>query len=532
MRILRNLFLALVFVVILAVLAVGAGVWWVNRYVHSPEFAAEVKGQAGRLAGVPVDFKSINWDMSQGLTIDELTVRNDVANEQSGILQAKQIKLKYDWKALLNRHFDITEFDIIEPAILIGQQPNGGYRLPIVVSNPSATAAKKAEAAQPAPSGQPGIVLVVQKVVIEKGHLEIKNADGSYNLLCSDINGTANNTNPSSESLSLDGSLNIGEAQFMGKVKITSIRSPFTYKSGVLNFSALEATAYKGKVNGTWESNLFDPKISYNLKLDLQGCDVNDLLGSAFQKPGVVSGKLDAKTLWLGNASEPMGVSGKGSLDVQNGQVINLPAFKNLAQMLGGMNALAQPDFSECKMEYTVGDQVLTVQTLSLKSALFDLSGNGKIKFDSTVDMPMQAGLNPEITKQVPPLISGLLAQRPDGYKIVPFNVTGTVEQPKVDIAMKQGDLVNGVAGLLQQAGGKDGAQGLLQQVTGAQQQQPANGAAQPNNNGGNNTVKQAEGMLQGLFKKNEPQQPATPAPAAAQQTQQPQAQPQPPVQQ
>jgi AsmA-like C-terminal region len=518
MRVLRNLFLGLLFIGVILALVAAGGIWWVNQYVHSVEFSDKVKAQAGKLAGVPVNFKSINWDMMKGLTIDGLEMRNEVPNEQPGILQVKEVRLRYNWKALLNRHFEITEFDLVEPALLLGQQPNGGYRLPVVIAaeNKEARAENQQAAEQPPGEKQPALVLVVHEVKIEKGHLEIKYADGSYSLLCLEINGNAIDTNSSSENLSLQGTLNIAEAQFASKVKVTAVHTPFSYKNGVLNFSAIEASAYKGKVNGTFEGNLFDPKISYTLKLDVQDCDVNDLLGSAFQKPGVVSGKLDAKTLWLGTASDPLGVSGKGSLEVRNGQVINLPAFKNLAQMLGGISAIAQPDFSECKMEYTVGDQTMNVQTLVLKSALFDLTGSGKIKFDSSLDMPLQAGLNPEIARQVPQIVGNFLTQRADGYTVIPFTVTGTVAEPKVDLAIKQENMVNGAAGLIQQF------------------IKPNNDTQQPNANNNNSSVlKQAQGALQNLFgaKKNEPPQqaavtPAQPAPQPSAQDPVPAAQP------
>ena len=452
MRALRRLVIILVgLLAVLGLLVVG-GWWWLNRYVEGPEFSALVKKESSRLLGVPVEFKKLIWDVGRGLTLNELDLRHGDKAPAQGEFKAEQIILKYDWATLLERRFEITRFTIKQPVVVIGQDANGNYVLPIAPPTSTASTAPAATKPSPAPSGttEPLITFAWRSFNLEKGLVEVKNSDGSRRLYCSGIEMDA--TALTGDKKGLKGSLSIGEIWLLQKVKITSVHSPMRLEGDLFSMSTIEGETYGGRIGGSWEQNFADPKQAYNLKLNLDDCDVNALLSGVVQQTGLMSGRLDAKTLWLGPATDPMAVSGKGTIEVHNGQLINVPIFRTLGQLLG-VSALSQPDYSEGKVEFTVADQVMTLSKLQLKSALFELSGTGTIGFDSALKMECRVDLHPDLVKQLPPAIAKSLESRENGYGSLPFKLGGTLNQPKVELVITSGmveqatDLLKGLFG-------------------------------------------------------------------------------------
>lgn len=435
MRVLRRLVFILVCLVISLGLLIAGGWWWLNSYVEGPEFSALVKKEASHLTGVPVEFKSLIWELGRGITLSELNMRNGEKAPAQGQFKTDQIILKYDWSSLLDRRFEITRLTIKQPVVVIGQDAEGNYVLPVVPPK-TATASTPAAASAPAESKSSPITLDWRMFNLEQGTVEVKNSDGSTRLLCSGIETEA--TALTGDKPGLKGWLRIGEIWLLQKVKITSVRSPMSLVGDTFSLSPIEAEAYGGRIGGSWEQNFSDPKKAYNLKLNIEDCDVNAVLSGVVQQTGILSGRLDAKTFWLGPATDPMAVSGKGTIELHNGQLIQIPFFRALAQILG-VSALSQPDFSECKIEFTVADQVMTVTSMMLKSALFELSGTGTVGFDSTLKLQCRLDLNPELARQLPEAMVKVLEKRENGYSSIPFKVGGTIAQPKVELSVTSG---------------------------------------------------------------------------------------------
>ncbi len=416
-------------------LAIGlllGGTWFgLNRYILSPGFATRVKTEAQRYTGVPVNFKDTLWELGRGITLSDFEFHNGDTAPAQGSFKAPQFILKYEWQSLWERKFEITRLTIKSPSVLIGQDTTGSYILPLNWPAPATTSASKPE------SSSSPIGLALKAFNLERGTVEVKDATGATRLLCSGIDTEGKTTD--GEKPGLKGVLYIGEIWLMQKVKLTSVRSPMALEGDTFSLSALEADAYGGHITGTWQQNFSDPKKSYDLKLNLSDCDVNALLTELDQKNGQISGRVDAKTFWLGPATDPMAISGKGTIELRNGQLIQVPFFKTLSQLLG-VPALNQPDVTDCKIEFTVADQLITISSLQLKSALFELSGSGTMGFDLNLKMNCRLDLSPEITQQLPGSLDKLLEKRDNGYRSITFKLTGNAENPKVELGVNLAD--------------------------------------------------------------------------------------------
>lgn len=455
MRVFRRGLFILITLLLAGGLLIAGGWWGLNRYVGSPGFATFVKKEGTRLTGAPLDFHDIIWELGRGITLNAPVIANGEKFPARGEFKADQVILKYEWSSIFAGRFEINRLTLKQPVLIIGQDAAGNLVLPV---NPPAAATVTTTASTPAATPTPEstadksspIEIACRKFNLEKGTVEVKNHDGSTRLLCSGIDTEGRLF--AGEKTSLRGSISIGEIWLLQKVKITSLRSAMQLEGDTFSLTGLEADAYGGRINGVWEQNFSDAKKPYNLKLNLDDCDVNAVISGVMQQTGIISGRLDAKTLWIGPSTEPMAVSGKGTVELHGGQLINVPFFRVLAQLLG-VAALQQPDFSECKIEYTIVDQVATISVLQLKSALFELSGTGTVGFDGALKMQCRLDLNPELVKQIPAAMSGALEKQPNGYSSIPFKLGGTLSDPKVELVITQGmvqqatDLIRGLFG-------------------------------------------------------------------------------------
>ncbi len=64
-------------VVGLAILAIAIGVLWLNTFIHSPAFKAEVESKASQTLGGPVQVQSIDFDVFRGVKLQGLVTQID-----------------------------------------------------------------------------------------------------------------------------------------------------------------------------------------------------------------------------------------------------------------------------------------------------------------------------------------------------------------------------------------------------------------------------------------------------------------------
>jgi hypothetical protein len=447
--VLKWILMGVAWLVILAAL----GVWALVRYIKSEDFARDLKIRAHVATGSYIDFTQINWDLVRQLTIADLKMRADKEETpQSARLQTRSVQLDYNWKALLQRKLEFTQFTIEQPSVVIVQKPNGELSLPFIVKTagkpaPPVAGDAKTESAAP-------FQVVWPQFDLKEGELVVRRADGGSSLQAKGVN--INGRCPmegGDPAFAAEGKALLKELRLLDQALITNIRGLFNFQRGVLKLSSLDAEAYSGKLTGEVEQHVSDSQKTYNAKLDCHGADVNELLTTFAEKPQMMSGKLDAKTLWMGELGAPEKISGQGTVEIKQGRAINMPIFRQLASLLGNISLIAQPDFSECKAEYTIANQVVDISSLVMKSPMFDLTAKGRARFDKTLEMEGELALNPEALKLIPKEISSAFTDRGDGYRVVPLKVTGTVNEPKVEMVVtsqminKAVDVIQGLLG-------------------------------------------------------------------------------------
>jgi uncharacterized protein involved in outer membrane biogenesis len=422
-RVLLALF-ALILLLLLLALAAG---FMLHRYVQSPAFAARVSQEATTFTGVPVKFERLRMDWGEGISVFQLQVENPKAPVEPILFSIHKIAVRFNLFTVFSPQPEITSLTFDQPELKVTQNDAGQYVLPTVAPSSAVTpgSAEEKKASQTAFS--------IKGVSLERGLLQIKNPDQTIKLRLSGLQTNANVDLAPEKGLAAFGKLQIEEMILAAKFKATALQAPFRIEKNTLSLTDMAGTLYGGKLSGGLELSLSDAQLPYKFVLNAENVDVNQALTELVARPGVLSGRLEAKTSWLGPANDPMGLSGQGTAEIRNGQLIAVPLFRLLGEILQ-IKALLQPDFQEIKTAFSVESQVVNLSTFQVKAALFDMTGQGTVGFDQTLNLQITLGLNPEITRQIPQQLEDRLVARADGYRTLSFNVTGTTDDPKIDL--------------------------------------------------------------------------------------------------
>lgn len=425
MKLLGRLFKTLLILALVAGVGAGALVLWLRYYVQTPEFAADVKKLGSELAGGTFDFDHLQWDIGRGLTVENIRLERDGSDkggEPAASMQAWQIILKYDWASLWCQQFEITRLTFKTPRFVIRQQEDGSYLLPF------APVPGRVE-----PPGSP-IAAVLSAFNLDDGELRVLREDGSPLLEFFHVQAEGQKPEDSNGNGALSGVGMISNVILWGDIKMQSLRSPYRYQQDNLELSAVEANFYGGQLSGQWEQRLADEDLPYSAKLDASGVEIGPLLKDAAGVGGLLTGKLEAKSTWIGPAKRPLDVSGEGSVTVSQGRMLDVPLFRTLAERLPGLQVLAQPDFSVLSAEYTIAKRQVDFTSLQMKSTLFEINGQASVGFDHTVTADLELAVNPRLADRLPQEASELMETRADGYRTFIVSVGGTLQSPTVGI--------------------------------------------------------------------------------------------------
>ncbi len=449
------------FIVLFLVLAIGGTAWWFHRYLHSPEFQVWVKQEASRAAGVPVEFDALDVALTQGIQLTNLRLENTRRPEVgTSSLRVQEIVLSYDWLSLLSRIFKITRLDLTEPKVIILQDPQGRYIMPYQIAAAPTTSSGATSSGSTNQSSSNRLTLEWNRLGITRGAMTIVGSDRIPRIQISGFNVTAQrNTEKENKTPGLTtGQIAIESLRLVNRLTFSRLQLPYQANQSTIQSNNFQATAYSGKTTGAVQFTFGTAQKPYAAQLNTEGWDVNALLAEMAGIPNHLSGRLYAQTSWSGSGTNLSALSGKGTLELRNGQMLDVPIFAVLAQILN-IPELAKPVFDTCNAKFTAANQLIQWESIQLRSPFLELASAGTTSFNGALNLNIRMALHPNLTKQMPSMLLNRMTQREDGYRVVTFRVTGTLAQPNLNDLYQQ--LIVAPGGLLDQ--GVQRLQNLLQ---------------------------------------------------------------------
>ncbi len=179
----------------------------------------------------------------------------------------------------------------------------------------------------------------------------------------------------------------------------------------------------------------------YTVDLQVSNAEVATLLREA-GAPAGMTGKLHATTTLAGMAGIET-INGQGRAEVVDGQLSGIP-FLALVGGLLQIPDLREIRFSECLLEFTIGDNQLRTTVIRLIAPRLELTGHGTLSLDDLVlDHDLVLAVDRELLARLPAEVRASFTERADGSVAIPFRVTGPYDNPQTDLTRR---IVRGTA--------------------------------------------------------------------------------------
>jgi hypothetical protein len=150
----------------------------------------------------------------------------------------------------------------------------------------------------------------------------------------------------------------------------------------VLVVPGIYARIFGGEVYGPVRVNL-GPQPDYEVKLTASQVRLEEFGRHNLKKDAPISGMVNAQLHLQGKGPEIQDLTARGSIDVENGQMYNLPPILDLLKFL----SLSPPDgtlFEEAHANFAIRGKRVAISRMDLFGNFISLRGHGEMNLDGT----------------------------------------------------------------------------------------------------------------------------------------------------
>jgi len=456
MRFFRWMIIAGAVVAGLAVLAIAIGALWLNTFIHSEAFKAEVESRASQSLGGPVQIQSIDFDIFHGVKLQGLVTQIDPshAGGQGALkVQVASVNCAYAWSELFQRRLRLTGVTLDKPQIVLTKQPTAPLApadaVPVTAATPSGPVTGEAAGQGTAMPFQ----FVLDRVKVSDGGVSVQDANGTSMVELQGVNAEAD-TSGYYEGKDVTGTLKIAEIVVPPNLHITNFSTPFScgqigvhatafeasafpnskvaYGAIVAGAKSIEASAFNGRIAGDYVMGGSGPSI---LNLNGKGLDVAQLTAATISNSSAkLSGSLDLQSKWRG--VETGDLNGEGDAQLANGKLEGVRILHDLSQVLR-VKELDAPVITQAKTHFLVQNRQTKFIGLQVDSSIFQITGDGTIDFNGNLNANLVLILTRNAMAKLPKEAAASFVQQQDGAGSIAFRVTGTTANPQTDLATR-----------------------------------------------------------------------------------------------
>jgi len=428
MRSFRWLILVAGIVVFLALVALGPGTMWLNSFIHSDAFRHEVETKASTAANGQVEIKQINFSIWSGVKLDGLAVKLDTP-QGTVVAQVESVNCSYSFAALFKRRLQFDGVTLVKPQIVLTQQAPSTVPTPPTPPVPATTTPPTPQEAQSGKTSPVQVVLEAAK--ISDGSLAIRDETSATKANLEGIQVSAD-TGGYYDGKDITGKLRIATIALPQNLSLTDFSTPFTYRTGSIAVSPIEATAFGGKITGDYK---LDPGTPSLLEVNATGIDVAQVGHAANPDSStVLSGSLALQSKW--HDAETGKLTGEGDAQITGGKLEGVPVLSDLAGALR-IKELRDPVLKNVTTHFEVANGTTRFSNLRIESDVFDMTGDGTIDPQGRLDANMVLTLHGDAMGVIPGAVASVFSKLPGGAGSIPFHISGTVGSPQTDLSTR-----------------------------------------------------------------------------------------------
>jgi hypothetical protein len=419
----------LIVIAVVIVVALAGVLFWASRYVQSPAFKQTVLETATSALGSDVQIANLNISLFSGAQLENIKVANPKGFE-GNLLAADKFVLRYRLMPLLKKQLTIEELSIVAPRIVLASNAEGTWNYEaLTASAKPATAPKEGQSSDKAASSSP-LDVTLSKMKLENGVVEMLD-NGELLVRMKDINLTSS-ASLAGNRLSGSGQASVNEINVANALYARNIATPVSIGTEEVKLAPLSGQLAKGAVTGSLALKLKD-EFKYVVDIQLKDGDLPTLLKEAGTSE-LMTGKLQLNAALEGTGGMET-ISGKGSAHITGGKLAEIPALTLVANLLQ-IPELKGIAFEECRLEFTMANNVMQTPVIRLKAPKIEITGKGSVQLsDYSLDHKMTLALDKSLLAKLPKEIRAAFQERTDGYLSIDFTVKGPYDAPKTDLS-------------------------------------------------------------------------------------------------
>lgn len=420
-------------VAVLILAALGYATYLVHSF-DTPEFKKEVLDRARVAVGSDVQVKDMSISVLRGATLRGVTIANP-AGFPGPILTAESFSLRHRLLPLLRGRFEVEQLSLRKPVLTLAANARGTWNYERL--GPAGTAAaKSAPATAPAPSGGAPLELVFSRLSVDEARILMLGEKNAPLVRVEDANLSSSfkvvGTAAEGSGKAGVSTLNLADSLF-----VRGISAPIKISKERIQMDPIRGALAGGSVTGILTVRL-KGGMRYAVNLEVKGAQVQKLLEEAHSSR-TLSGTLKGKA-WVEGSGGLATMSGGGQAEIDDCKATNAPVLVVLAEVLR-VPELRNPNFSECRVEFSLGGSRLQTPVLRLEGSQIQLRGRGVTSLvDYTLNYDMTLALKKELLDKIPVReMRAAFKEREGGFSAVDFKVFGTSDAPKTDLTSRIG---------------------------------------------------------------------------------------------
>jgi len=240
--------------------------------------------------------------------------------------------------------------------------------------------------------------------------------------------------------LKVNATLDIDKTRYKG-ISITGFRSRYELKDNVFTVPYLKGNTLSGAFALKGAVNLAQKGTTYDMKADLQGIRVEDIIKAFVPKAkGMLSGTLSGRAALNGVGTLPVNIKrnlkGSGQFTISNGALKNAELVTGLLAVLG-LKEMKEIPIEKANSAFTVSGGIINLKTL-IGSKDLAIDEKGTIGMDEKLDLGVVVRVSDRLApKPVSQSSVANFLSGEKGWTSVPLKVGGTLSKPSYGIDTK-----------------------------------------------------------------------------------------------
>ena len=424
---------------ILAGLA-GLGLLAINLYVQSPETQSRLRKAVSNTIGYPIDVFRITFSPWGGFHFQNVSIENPGSDVP--LLKARDLQVQCKYLPLFRniviiRQIVLTGLEVRLPAIEHAESnfPHEAAAFPGLESPPEGAGKPPSPSlVSPATSaaklkGIPGDFWVqIRKVKIRDGSIYLMGPD---NIPIATLRNVESNVEFHENDYL--GKIDISSATLFDSVNMEAISSPIRIFNGNVDLMNINVTTSGGTIHGYFHLNLLDSELPYQLQLEVNAVNVNQIISPAGGILDRAHGSVEGKFEMTGTVNDPSLAQGTGTLNIRNGSLDQYPVLQEIGRWTQ-IDELQKLNLDTASVSFSVDGPNIKVEDLELISKNCQVALSGIVKSAQKLELHGRLTVSQFLSQKIPNELEDNFVTAPDGQnRYLDFQVTGSIMKPQTN---------------------------------------------------------------------------------------------------